>query len=390
MNNGNGNGTHAVAELIPVASFDELNAVKPKSKTKKSKVKKVKTPKLVIDAGSSNTKYFFDGEFGRFASQFKRFTTGECPANTIGVMTMGDSWYAFGSQTESYPMGQTEYGYSNDNKIKSLPIWVAASLVEQEYFLEALIRKDKTGKQIDFDLDVTLLTLSAYRLDEIKKLLAVIKFEYSGRKFKVTIKNLECVPEGFGAAKFAFDMLNPPQQSKGSRRSQRKIEFSVLDLGGGTLTLTPYICKGKLGTGKQTASSGCGLQVIRKLLAVKAPQMVDRGATCFFNKGLMDAIETAKLNDDTSFNCEYIDGRENIQIGEILFASLCDWANEIESVNEILQQVSLLTRRGHKVFLTGGGFEIAPIEKFVRDFIGNNDMVETLPEPGQINIMGLK
>lgn len=391
MNDANGKGSSAVATLIPVTNSSELVET-PKTTKSKSKVRKspVKILKLIIDAGSSNTKYYFEKEFGRFSSQFKKFDSGTCPENTLGVMAMGDSWYAFGDSVFSFPMGKTEYGYENDNKIKSLPIWVVASLTDHEYYLESLIKKDNSNKIISFNLDITLLTLSAHRLDEIKGLLKELNFSYSGRKFKAIIKNIECLPEGFGAAKFAFDILNPTVKAKNRKRSKRLIEFNVLDLGGGTLTLTPYSCKGKLSAGKQQASSGCGLQVIRKLLAMKAPQMIDRGATCFFNQGLMDAIETAKLNDDTSFHCEYIDGRENIQLGEVLFASLHDWASEIESVNKILQEVSLLARRGQKVFLTGGGFEIPPIEKFVRDFINNNDMVETLPDPGQINIIGMK
>ena len=391
MNSGNGNSSTAVAELITVASSSELLETQKTTKTKsKSRKTSVKVPKLIIDAGSSNTKYYFEKEFGRFSSQFKKFDTGIAPENTLGVMTLGDSWYAFGDSVTSFPMGKTEYGYENDNKIKSLAVWVIAALTDHEYYLETLIRKDKSNKTINFNLDITLLTLSAHRLDEIKGLLKEINFSYSGRKFKVAIKNIECLPEGFGAAKFAFDMINPTVKAKNRKRSKRLIEFSVLDLGGGTLTLTPYVSKGKLSAGKQQASSGCGLQTIKKLMAMKAPLMADRGATCFFNQGLMDAIETAKLNEDTTFHCEYIDGRHSIQLGEVLYATLNDWANEIESVSAILQQVALLARRGHKIFLTGGGFEVSPIEKFVRDFINNNEMVETLPDPGQINITGMK
>lgn len=391
MNGGNGNGSTAVAELITVTNSSELSETQKTTKAKsKSRKTSVKVPKLVIDAGSSNTKYYFEKEFGRFSSQFKKFDTGVAPENTLGVMTLGDSWYAFGDSVTSFPMGETEYGYENDNKIKSLAVWVIAALTDHEYYLETLIRKDKSNKTINFNLDITLLTLSAHRLDEIKGLLKEISFSYSGRKFKVTIKNIECLPEGFGAAKFAFDMINPTVKAKNRKRSKGLIEFNILDLGGGTLTRTPYICKGKISAGKQVASSGCGLQVIRKLLATKAPTMVDRGATCFFNHGLMQAIETAELNEDKSFKCEYIDGREKIQLGEVLYACLHDWVSEIESVRTILQEVALLTRRGQKVFLTGGGFEISPIEKYVRDFINNNEMVETLPDPGQINITGLK
>ena len=159
-------------------------------------------------------------------------------------------------------------------------------------------------------------------------------------------------------------MLNPTDKNKNRKRSKRLIEFTLVDLGGGTLSVTPYTSKGKLSAGKQQASSGCGLQTIRKLMAVKAPMLTDKGATCFFNKGLMEAIETAKLNNDNSFHSEYIDGREVIPVGEVLYAALNDWANEIEAVSGLLQQVRVLARRGQKIFLTGGGFEIKPIEKF--------------------------
>ena len=391
MNNGNSKGS---IDLIPVSTSEELeqvevvnNTKKPKSKTRKTSVR---IPKLIIDAGSSNTKYYFEKEFGRFSSQFKKFDTGVAPENTLGVMTLNDSWYAFGDSVASFPTGKTEYGYENDNKIKSLPVWIVAALTEHEYYLETLIRKDKSNKTINFNLDISLLTLSAHRLDEIKGLLKEINFSYSGRKFKATIKNIECLPEGFGAAKFAFDMLNPTDKNKNRKRSKRLIEFTLVDLGGGTLSVTPYTSKGKLSAGKQQASSGCGLQTIRKLMAVKAPMLTDKGATCFFNKGLMEAIETAKLNNDNSFHSEYIDGREVIPVGEVLYAALNDWANEIEAVSGLLQQVRVLARRGQKIFLTGGGFEIKPIEKFVRDFIDCDDMVETLPEPGLINITGMK
>ena len=386
----NDNGSSAVTELIPVTNSNQLTEVKkndkPKSKARKSQVK---NPKLIIDAGSSNTKYYFDKEFGRFASQFKKFDSGSCPQNRFGVMVYGDSWYAFGDQTESYPMGQTEYGYSNDNKIRSLPVWVAASLVDQEYYLESLIRKSKDNKVITFNLDITILTLSAHRLDEIKELLKEINFTHSGRKFKAIVKNLDCLPEGFGAGKFAFDMLRPVIKGA-KRRSQKLLKFSVLDLGGGTITLTPYTYKGKLTVGDQVAKSGCGLQIIREILADKAAMSGDRGNTCFFNSGLMSAIELAKLNEDSSFSCYYIDGRNEIPLGEELFATLCDWASQIKPVVSILQQAKLLTSRGHKLFLTGGGFEIPPIEKFVRDFIGNSEIVQTLPDPGQINITGMR
>lgn len=406
MNNGS-NGSATVSEMISVETSDQLasgsktpnsdktgddkDKGKDKGKGKGKSSSKPKTPKLIIDAGSSNTKYYFQNDFGRFPSKFKKFDSGECPLNTAGVMTFENGWYAFGDFVDSYPMGKTEFGYENDNKIRSLPIWITAAIIDQEYYLESLIQKDKTNKMIEFNLDVTLLTLSAHRLDEIKVLVKELKFSYNGRKFKVFVKKIEALPEGFGAAKIALNELNPTLKPTGYKRTLRFCEFSIFDFGGGTATLTHYTYKGKLSAGHQEASAGCGLQVIKEIVAGKAPHMADTANKVkYFNPTVLEAIETAELNEDSSFKCEYIQGRETVQLGEVLFASLHIWATELQAVVNILQKIKLLTRRGHKVFLTGGGFEIPPIEKFVKDFIGHGEMIKTLNEPGQINVTGLK
>ena len=136
MNNSNGNGSTAVTELITMTNTSELLDTQKTTKTKsKSRKTSVKVPKLIIDAGSSNTKYYFEKEFGRFSSQFKKFDTGVAPENTLGVMTLGDSWYAFGDSITSFPMGKTEYGYENDNKIKSLAVWFSLNPLELKYLI---------------------------------------------------------------------------------------------------------------------------------------------------------------------------------------------------------------------------------------------------------------
>ena len=392
------NGTIAAENLITLENSEQLNEVldtntenKPKSKPKPKR--KPKTPKLILDAGSSNTKYYFDKEFDRFASKFKAFDNPEnCPQGVNNVFTLGNKWYAIDDSTDGFATGKVEYGHENDNKIRSLPVWVVGALQHQDYFLRKLINKNKGNKKlIEFDLDLSLVTLSAYRLAEIKELIKVLDFGFNERKFRVHIKNIGCLPEGYGAAKLAYDLVKPSNKGKNRYRNRQLLEFLILDLGGGTITLTPYSCKGGVNAGKQQAMTGCGVQTIRKILATKAPGMQDRGSTCFFNDGLMDAIESSTLNEDGSYTCEYIDGRDVIPLGDALLASLHEWSTNLEPVSNILQQVSNSVNKGKRVFLTGGGFEISCIEKFVLDFIGTNaHLVETLPDPGQINVTGLK
>src|SRR6476469_8168983 len=97
--------------------------------TAAKKPKTVTVPELILDGGSSRTKYYLEKETGSYQSVCRAFSkTTELPTGYLGVFKIGDNGYAVGESALSLSGGTFEEGFANDNKIKLLNEWIVGAL----------------------------------------------------------------------------------------------------------------------------------------------------------------------------------------------------------------------------------------------------------------------
>ena len=368
------NNATATASTTP-----ELDTTPPTTAAKKPKTGTV--PELILDGGSSKTKYYLEKETGSYQSVCRQFSkTTELPTGYLGVFKIGDNGYAVGESALSLSGGSFEEGFANDNKIKLLNVWIVGALCTHSSFLFKRIKKSKGDGVIKIDLKLALLSLSSHRKKEIEKAFSNLKFEFNERLFEINIVSYNLYPEGYGAAVAAKKII---KQSGG-----KDIRFHVLDLGGGTLTHTPYSNQnGVPRASNQNSVSGAGVVSITEFFAKEASKG-DTGGNIYHFSRLKDALESSTVSESGEYSAEIVLDDNTRDLGDRLKSGLEAWSREIIGVRELLRDVKQILRKGERVFLTGGGFRIAAVQAFVIAYLGS-DLVATLPDPDIINITGL-
>jgi hypothetical protein len=369
------NNATATASTTP-----ELDTTPPTSAAKKPKTGTV--PELILDGGSSRTKYYLEKVTGSYQSVCRQFTkTTELPTGYLGVFKVGDNGYAVGDSALSLSGGNLEEGYANDNKIKLLNVWIIGALCTHPSFLFKRIKK--TGKDngiIKIDLKLALLSLSSHRKKEIEKAFSNLKFEFDERLFEVNITSYNLYPERYGAACCAKKLI---KESGG-----KDIKFHVLDLGGGTLTHTPYSNQnGVPRAANQNSVSGAGVISITEFFAKEASKG-DTGGNIYHFSRLKDALESSTVSESGEYSAEIVLGESVRDLGDRLKSGLEAWSREIIGVRELLRDLRQILRKGERVYLTGGGFKVEAVRAFITTYLGS-DLVATLPDPDTINITGL-
>ncbi|MEG4109438.1 hypothetical protein QUA04_25480 [Microcoleus sp. S13_C5] len=365
---------------IATATASTPDTTAPTTAAKKPKT--VTVPELILDGGSSRTKYYLEKETGSYQSVCRQFNkTTELPTGYLGVFKIGDNGYAVGESALSLSGGIFEEGFANDNKIKLLNVWIVGALCTHASFLFKRIKKAGKGNGIiKIDLKLALLSLSSHRKKEIEKAFSNLKFEFNERLFEVNVVSYNLYPEGYGAACCAKKLI---KQSGG-----KDVKFHVLDLGGGTLTHTPYSNQnGVPRASNQNSVSGAGVVSITEFFA-KETSKGDTGGNIYHFSRLKDALESSTVSESGEYSAEIVLGDNTRDLGDRLKSGLEAWSREIIGVRELLRDVKQILRKGERVFLTGGGFKVEAVREFITSYLGS-DLVATLPDPDTINITGL-
>jgi hypothetical protein len=344
--------------------------------------RKSKPPELFIDGGSSHTKYYLgkiSSSYPSIAQEFDRHQ--ELPTGYLGVFSIGNKSYAVGDSAKSLSGGIIKEGYVDDNKIGLLQVWVIGALTMHDGFLHKYMKKQKTGI-VEIDLKLSLLSLSSHRKKEIEKAIKSITFTFDEREFKINVVEYVLYPEGYGAACAAKRWL----KSNGSKDKK----FHVVDLGGGTITHTPYSnLNGVPRASTQHSVSGAGVAAITDFFAEEATKGGDTGGIVYKASRLKQTLESSQIVND-EYTAVMDLGNRDIELGLRLHSGLQAWAREIIGVRELLRDIKQLIRKGERVFLTGGGFKVEAIRHFVLSYLGNSELVTVLDNPQDVNITGIK
>ncbi|PJE42159.1 MAG: hypothetical protein CUR32_06645 [Flavobacterium sp.] len=368
-------------KTAPTATATAPDTTAPATTAKKPKT--VTVPELIIDGGSSRTKYYLEKITGSYQSVCRKFTKSqELPTGYLGVFKIGDNGYAVGDSALSLSGGDLEEGYANDNKIKLLNVWIVGALCTHPSFLFKRIKKAGKGNGvIKIDLKIALLSLSSHRKKEIEKAFSNLKFEFDERFFEINVTSYNLYPEGYGAACAAKKHIK--------ENGGKDIKFHVLDLGGGTLTHTPYSNQnGVPRASNQNSVSGAGVVSITEFFAKEASKG-DTGGNIYHFSRIKDALESSTVdNESLEYSAEIVLGDSTHDLGDRLKSGLESWSREIIGVRELLRDIRQILRKNERVYLTGGGFKIAAIQAFIKGYL-DSELVTVLDNPDTVNITGL-
>ena len=134
-----------------------------------------------------------------------------------------------------------------DNKLSHLDVWILGALTHYRKVLKSAVesRRKKT-QPVQINLWLRVVTLTSPQRKELDKMLKQISdFTWENLDFKVTVKACEFIDEGEGAALEVVKLYNHEL-------------FHLLDLGGGTITVTTYEWGGEeLSTAAKTLEINC-------------------------------------------------------------------------------------------------------------------------------------
>lgn len=357
-----------------------------KTKAKKPKPNTICHADVVLDAGSKRLKIMIDGFENSIESVYKE-VKGDLPSGRAGCFSYKNKNYFVGEGCDSV-LGEAVRGFE-DNKISKLDIWLIGALTSDPDFLDELIESDRFNKYkdrpINVHIDLKLLSLSSSKRGDIAKILGSIKtFTYRGREFAIAIKNLASefiYSEGFGAALTAAAEL--PEGVK---------EFHILDLGGGTLTLTRYHRGRKRPKAiEQTVASGGGMQVLGKRIYVSFSKE-DVGGQEKHLSGIFAALKSCRKKDE-GFSVPYRLGNQNIDISQSVIDGLSSWISENPTIENVLTKTSQALNDGHHVFATGGGFGAGIVADWLEGYVTSgidSPNFKVLEAPHIINVTGME
>lgn len=372
----------------PISDLTLLQT-EPKLNDKARKPKTYNNPiidcSLILDAGSKRIKFLLNGYESTIESVYKEIK-GDLPSGMSGCFQYKKKNYVVGRGCESV-LGELVEA-QKDNKIKKLDVWVLGALTSDSDFLDDILEDKRNRyktKPIRLSVDIKLLSLSSNRQGDISKILQGIEgFNYRGRDFTIEFKNLKSefiYSEGYGAALSARNSLPDGINN-----------FAVLDLGGGTLTLTSY------GIGRRlpkvlsrSVASGGGMQNLASQIFVSLNKTDIGGETKSLNS-IFEALKACK-SENEAFLVPYRVGGRTENIAESVTDGLSNWIADNPSIADILTKSSQILVSGGAIYCTGGGFasEIiaAKVTEIVTAGVGNGTC-EVLENPHIINVSGMK
>lgn len=377
----NGHKPEATIELTNDVPLETLPIIEPETVQKEKKKRTQHHNKwadidLTIDAGARFVKCLVNNQFHHFPSTY-RIADGALPLMLFGCFQWNGENYATGATAEMVE-GQLERA-SNANKIDRIHIWVLAALTHNTGLLAELRDSKKRQKEpIRIRLELTMLTLSSALQSEIRALLeAIDSFVWEGQEFKVAIKNLKILPEGYGSALFACK--NKPELQR----------FHVLDLGGGTLTLTEYLqsSPGKPAPVLQRIANGGGISSIITSVQIGLSKSDRSGAR------ILPELIQESLRASTDKECFYLFGNRPKNIASSIKSALDDWLSDNPQCFNLLSFALSALLRNEAVFLTGGGFGCQIVTTWVINWLSKGSAgkghLEVLPDSYKINLLGI-
>lgn len=378
------NGTAKAA--LTIDQGKDLEVIEPKpAKPKREYQNPITDVNLTLDAGSKRIKFILDGYETTIDSIYKE-VKGDLPSGSAGCFRYKNKNYYVGRGCDSV-LGELVEG-QKDNKIKKLDIWLIGALSSDTDFLDDLIEEKRNrykNKPIRLSINIKLLSLSSNKLGDIKKILTGIGvFVYRGREFSVEFKNLDkefIYSEGYGAALTAKTHL--PENIR---------EFSILDLGGGTFTLTTYKCGRRLPKrDNRTVASGGGMQNLASKIFISLNK-TDKGGETRSLESIFEALKACKSNED-GFTVPYRVGAETSNIEDEVIDGLSKWVSDNPSIANILTKASQILVNSGYVFATGGGFASAVIAYWLKEKLVagvGSPHYHLLENPHVINVTGMQ
>ncbi|MBW4635781.1 MAG: hypothetical protein KME30_29050 [Iphinoe sp. HA4291-MV1] len=380
----NGQATlEAMPDLIPpqdITITQDVTPEKPKKKKRESpSVKRVKVTHIKIDAGNGRIKFLACDYFGVIRSVISQVVTSK---NTIGAFEWDDKSWLVGADAESVSQSKQriEVGTTTGAKVKYFHLMVLGALASHPTILDEAVRVDGDRKHKKLVIDIECLALARGE-DLLQNLQKVKEFSKDGVTYEVEWRHFIASPEGFGAA------ITAHKQIKELDRQAR--QFHVLDLGNGTITLTPYNCYGmKPLAGIPKSGSGGGVIAIIDKFSETAN--TGDGETIYLDQ-LRKALERSKVIDDNGQKRyqAIVAGSRN-DVGANLATALQDWKYKHPATRRVLREVDDVLLDGEYVFCCGGGFEIPPVEDFIRSQFPDSERLIVLPNPGTISLLGLQ
>lgn len=381
IKNGNGTTTAQAKDLELVTTIEQETKVKVKREYQNPP-----TPvNLILDAGSKRIKFLLNGFDTTIDSIYKEVKA-DLPSGRAGCFNYKNKNYYVGKGCDSV-LGELVEG-QKDNKIKKLDIWLIGALTSDADFLDDLLtdkRNRYANKPIRLVINLTLLSLSESKRGLINKILTDIgNFFYRGREFSISFKNLDkefIFAEGYGAALKARSLLSSDVR-----------EFSVLDLGGGTLTLTTYKNGRTLPkVDTRTVASGGGMQDLASHIFISLNKTDLGGETKSLNS-IFEALKGCKVT-DKGFDVPYRIGNRTENIEDSVIDGLSTWVSENPSIAKILTATSQLLVNGQSVYATGGGFAALIVADWIKQQVTNGvsyGHFQVLDNPHIINVTGMQ
>jgi hypothetical protein len=372
----------------PVQDLTMLQ-IEPNLNDKTRKPKSYNNPlidcSLILDAGSKRIKFLLNGYESTIESVYKEIK-GDLPSGMAGCFQYKKKNYVVGRGCESV-LGELVEA-QKDNKIKKLDVWVLGALTSDSDFLDDILEDKRSRyktKPIRLSVDIKLLSLSSNRQGDISKILNGIEgFNYRGREFTIEFKNLKSefiYSEGYGAALSARNSL-----------PDGITNFAILDLGGGTLTLTSY------GIGRRlpkvlsrSVASGGGMQNLASQIFVSLNKTDIGGETKSLNS-IFEALKACK-SENEGFLVPYRVGGRTENIAESVTDGLSNWIADNPSIADILTKSSQILVSGGAIYCTGGGFASLIIAHKITEIVTDgvdNGTCEVLENPHIINVSGMK
>ncbi|MBD2202692.1 hypothetical protein H6G33_17590 [Calothrix sp. FACHB-1219] len=376
MSESNGLATiESIDDLINVGDAAVLEDAPQQKRTRGKNQKRVKVSRLKIDAGNGRIKFLADGYFDAIRSVISQVSS---PQSMLGAFDWDSKSWLVGADAEiiNNSKQRIEVGTTPGAKVKYFPHMVLGAIASHPTFLDGATRfnGDRTRKHLSIDIDCLALARGEELFNNLQK---VKEFSKDGITYQTEWRYFIAHPEGYGGAIAAHKLIK--------EKDPKTRQFYILDIGNGTITLTPYNCFGsKPLAGIPRSGSGGGVIAI----VDKFSETANTGdhETIYLDQ-LRKALERSKVVGD---KYQAIVAGSRNDLGASLATALQDWKDKHPATRKVLREVDDVLLDGDYVFCCGGGFEIPPIEDFVKSQFPNSDRLIVLPNPGTISLLGLK
>ncbi|MCG6137065.1 MAG: hypothetical protein MET45_20930 [Nostoc sp. LLA-1] len=371
----NTNGLTNLESLESIAPLD-INTIATPPKPRQQRVK---VSRLKIDAGNGRIKFLANGYFDVIRSIISTVTT---PRNTLGAFEWEGTQWLIGADADVVNDAESriEVGLLSGAKINYFPHMVLGAIASHPTFLDGAtkVKGEKFCKRLIVDIEC----LAFARGEELlTKLQTIQRFSKDGMTYEVQWRYFTVHPEGYGAAIVAHRQMK--------ELDQHAKQFHILDIGNGTITLTTYNCFGnKPLAGIPRSGSGGGVLAILEKFS-EAANYGDH-ETIYLDQ-LRKALERSiVIEDNGSKRYQAIVAGSRNDVGASLQVGLRDWKDKHPATRKVLKEVDEALLDGEYVFCCGGGFEIPPIEDFIRAQFPHSDRLIVLPTPGTISLRALE